>query len=485
MRTKLILAALIASLVAGAALARDDRKPSELYAEKEESFLRAIAAEYDKAASSLRKEGLNQYARMLFEEAITYYPNDRDARKALGYVRKGREWVLDPDEAKKLPASNSRPQGVSEDLFKRMSKEKYDKVKEKADLYAGRKYAGLGKWCVKEGLSDQAKKAFEKAVLLDPDNETARKGLGYEKVGDEWLTPKQIKARQDAKEGRLVDDSPSKFEGPLGIKLHKMESAHFRIETVFSVEALKDYIKNCETTYAYFLRDVGESEIKDVWGGRRAFSLVLGSREQWHRYVDLFSGGDARQKEFTKQCSGSRGDPNLFGVQWEGEEGSHASTVDGLVHKTTHMLVYHYWGLSEQAWLQEGFAYYYTVKVLESTHQHCVALGDYNSQSGGMKDWGQSQNWKELVKKDVVSAADPDLRMFYGLKTKDLQYNSSVKSWSMISWLFDKHREKFLEFLQAVGNQGVEEEKAFRDIFGWDSFEAVDNAWREFVRENY
>ena len=484
MRTNIIILALIGSLAAGAALARDDRKPSELYAEKEESFLRAISAEYVKAADSLRKEGLSQYARMLYGEAIEYFPNDKDARKALGFVRKGREWVLDPDEAKKLPESNSRPQGISEDLFKQLSKEKYDKLKEKADLYAGRKYAGLGKWCEKEGLADQAKKAYEKAVLLDSGNETARTGLGYEKVGDEWLTPKQIQARREAKEGKLVEDT-SRFEGPLGIKLNKMESAHFRIETVFSVEALKDYVKNCETVYAYFLRDVGESEIKDVWEGRKAFALVLGSREQWHRYVDLFGGGDARQKEFTKQCSGSRGDPNLFGVQWEGEEGSHASTVDGLVHKTTHMLVYHYWKLTDQAWLHEGFAYYYTVKVLESTHQHCVALGDYNSPSGGMKDWGQSQNWKELVKKDVVTVADPDLRMFYGLQTKDLKYNSSVKAWSMISWLFDKHREKFIEWLKAVGHNGVDEEQAFKDVFGWDSFEAVDNAWREFVRENY
>ena len=75
--------------------------------------------------------------------------------------------------------------------------------------------------------------------------------------------------------------------------------------------------------------------------------------------------------------------------------------------------------------------------------------------------------------------------MFYGLKTKDLQYNASVKSWSMISWLFDKHREKFIEWLRAVGHSGMTEEEAFKTIFGWDSFEAVDNAWREFVRENY
>ena len=91
---------------------------------------------------------------------------------------------------------------------------------------------------------------------------------------------------------------------------------------------------------------------------------------------------------------------------------------------------------------------------------------------------------QELVKKEVVSHADPDLRMFYGLRTKDLQFKASVKAWSMISWLFDKHRERFMKWLNAVGREGKEQEAAFQEVFGW-SFEEVDIAWREFIRENW
>jgi hypothetical protein len=330
-------------------------------------------------------------------------------------------------------------------------------------------------------LNDQARKAWEKAVIKDPENAEARQGLGYEKVDGQWLTEKQKRAREEAKEGKLVNESPSRFESGLGLQLNKMESAHFRIETVYPVAVLKDFVKNCETTYAYFLRDVGEPEIKDVWS-QRAFFLVLDGAEQWHRYVDTFMAGSEREKEFTKQCHGSNSDASITGAKY-GDEGNMATTIDGLVHSTTHFLVHHYWNI-DLAWLKEGFAYYYTVKVLESTRYHCIALGDYNSPSGGMKDWGQSENWKDLVKKEVLEAADPDLRMMYKVQTKDLQYNQSVKAWSMISWLFDKHRETFLVWLQAVGNGGKDQEASFKEVFGW-SLEEVDNEWREYVRENY
>ncbi len=481
MRLRSTLAVLALLVVTLPGLAREPKKPSEMYAEKEVAFLRAIAAKYVESAGTLKKEKLNQYARMLYEEALLYQENDRKARKALGYVRKGREWFLDPVEAKKLPNSNSRPQGISEQLFKEQAQKRFEEVRDKAGVFAAKRYASLGKWCAKEGLHDQAKKAWEKSVVRDPENAVARKGLGYEKVDGEWLTEKQQRAREEAKEGKLVNDSPSRYETGLGIKLNKMESAHFRIETVYPVEVLKAFVKNCETTYAYFLRDVGEAEIKEVWG-RRAFFLVLEGNEQWNRYVDNFSGGSERQKEFTKQCGGSNSDANITGAMHR-EEGNTESAIDGLVHTTTHFLVHHYWNI-QQAWLKEGFAYYYTVKVLESTHTHCVALGNYNSPGGGLKDWGQSENWKDLVKKEVLEAGDPDLRMIYGIKIKDLQYNQSVKAWSVISWLFDKHREKFLQWLEAVGHGGKEQEEAFKEIFGW-SFEEVDLEWRAYVRENY
>lgn len=482
MRRSVLVFAFLAVVVAIPALAKDRRKPSEQYADKEKAFLRAVAAKYVELAAQGRKLKLFQFAREAYEEALKYEENNRDARKWLGYVRKSSGWVIDPAEAKKMPEQNQKPQNMHQSDFDKLVK-KYRESEKKVGLYVGRKYSGLGKWCDKEGLSDQAKKAWEKAIRFDPDNEVARTGLGFKLVDGKWRTEKQIRAIKEAKEGRLVNDSPSRYEGPLGIKLNKMESAHFRIETVYAPDDLREYVKNCEQAYAYFLRDVGEEELKAVWSSK-AFFLVLDNQEQWHRYVDLFTGGSDRQKNFTKQCKGSSADPSLHSAQYMGADGDHAGVIDGLVHRTSHFLVHHYWNITNQAWLKEGFAYYYTLKMLESTRWHCLALGDYNNPGGGMKDWGESQNWKELLKEQVLGHGDPDVRMFHAQPISDLQFQASVKSWSMITWLFDKHREPFMKWLTAVGREGRKQEEALHEIFGW-SFEELDKEWRDYVRENY
>ncbi len=75
-------------------------------------------------------------------------------------------------------------------------------------------------------------------------------------------------------------------------------------------------------------------------------------------------------------------------------------------------------------------------------------------------------------------------RIFFRQRLKDLKYNASVKSWSMISWLFDKHREKFMKWLMLAGREQMEQNKAFEEVFGW-TFEQVDEEWRNYVKENY
>jgi tetratricopeptide (TPR) repeat protein len=459
-----------------------DKKPSEMYAEKEAKFLRAIAAKYVELAEYGKKQKLFQFAREAYTKALEFEPNNRAARKALGYVRKGRAWELDPVDARKLPEQNSRVTTMPDSVFKKICDD-FEEEKKKTRAYIAKKYAGLGSWCEKQGLRYQMVKAYENAVRYDPDNATARMGLGFEKVDGKWLSKKQIQAMKDAKEGKLVNDSPSRFEDGLGIKLNKMESGHFRIETVMPVKILKEYIKACETAYALFVKDVGDELNTDLFGGKKATLIVLGNTAQWHRYVDTFSSGSAQDKAFTKKLKGSHSTQSLFAAMYEGEEGSMETTIDHLVHDATHFLAWAKWGIM-QPWLGEGFAYYYTLKTLNSTKTHCTSRGDYATAFSGDKDWGQSENWKPLVKEAVVSKADPDIRMFYGLRMGQLQYNATVKSWSLITYLFDKRREDFMKWCEAVGNGGRKQEEAMKEILGM-SFEEMDIAWREYVTENY
>jgi hypothetical protein len=396
-------------------------------------------------------------------------------------VRRGRGWVLDPGEDN-LPQKNQKDNKTTQATFDGYVRD-YEEQKEKTEIFVGKKYAGLGKWCDKQGLRYQKVKAFENALKYDPDNEDARKGLDFVKVDGKWRTKKQVEAMKEAKEGKLVNDSSSRYESALGLKLNKMESGHFRIETVFPVKTLKEYIKNVETSYSYFVKDIGLEPDADIFGGRKASFLVLGTKAQWDRYVDHFVAGGPRQREFTKKLKGSRNVVQLTAALYEGEKGDLKTTIDQLVHGTGHFMPYAQWGIT-QAWLGEGFAFYYTQKVLNTTRTHCTSLGDYNRAFSGEKDWGQSENWKPLLKAEVLKHADPDIRVFYGQRMGELQFNASVKSWSLITFLFDKHREKFMKWTEAVGREGRHPEEAMKEILGW-TFEELDIAWREFVKENY
>jgi hypothetical protein len=61
---------------------------------------------------------------------------------------------------------------------------------------AAKAFADLGTWCTEKGLKNQAETCFKRALDTDPENEVARKGLGYEKYHGRWMTPKEVRRAQ-------------------------------------------------------------------------------------------------------------------------------------------------------------------------------------------------------------------------------------------------------------------------------------------------
>jgi hypothetical protein len=51
----------------------------------------------------------------------------------------------------------------------------------------------LAKWCEVKKLKEEAMKAYERVIEMDPENELARKGLGYKKVLGRWTCEKDYK----------------------------------------------------------------------------------------------------------------------------------------------------------------------------------------------------------------------------------------------------------------------------------------------------
>lgn len=501
-----MLAAVAVLCAAPSALPADD--PAFAFYEKQaRDVLRTAGDKVWGAADDARRCGFYQFAIEQAQRALEYDPEQKDARDFLKYTKKDGKWVQDEEEFKKLPQQNVRPSNKSgaseseESFNKRVKKWEEDSLA-KADKYVAAKYAELGDICAAKGFAEQAKKGYEASMRLDKDNDKARKGLGYTKFGKVWLTKKQDDARKQASKADVVKETDSTvWEDCLGVKLNKVQSGHARMESQFEVAELQQHCLAAETAYAYYLADFGMDPGDNVFGeDRKALWVITSTDDQWNKFVDRYGGND---KEFVRGLTGCGVGELTEGVRSSASsekklpdgriEKNPGSTPEGrrdqVVHRLIHEMNHFVWRIDGKAWLDEGLAYYYTLKVLESTNTFCVARkkGDYangNKDEGGMKDWGQTDNWKPLMKELVLKKNDLPLRQIMNQPIHVLQFDASVKAWSVCSYLMDKNRDKFLYFLGQMKDPGVKQDIVFQNTFDM-GIEEFEKEWQEFVRRCY
>lgn len=455
----------------------------EFYEEQKVKILKAAGNKVWDAAEQAKRRNLWQFAREQAERALTFDPDQEDAREFLGFEKSKGDWAKDQETYDRIQGlQNTRGERVSEEAFEKLVQEWKDKYLKKADEYVAERYAKLGDTCAKKGYPLQAQKGYEYALRLDRENKRAHKGLGHEKFGEVWVTKKQKDAIENAAKAAAVDDD-SEWDSLFGTKLNKVESEHFRLESAFDVELLLDVAEKCEIAYAYYLADFGYDPTNEVLGRKARFCLMV-DEDQWNKYVDRYSGGD----EFTRKMGGtSNYDALVYGNRNREGHGI-AIKRDSCVYNTIKMLNRKVFGLKHGAWIDEGLAYYYTVKVLGTNMTHAVAkktnerYGKTETE-GGIKDWGDTANWKPNVHDMVTSERDVELRKLLVKPITQLDYEASIKAWSVITWMMDEHRELFLDFMKSAG-KSTSHDMLIQNLWG-QGLEEIDSDWRAYVRRNY
>ena len=488
-----------------AARAADNDPGFAFYEKQAKEVLKTAGNKVWEAADDAERQGFHQFAIEQAQRALEFDPDQPDSREYLKYEKKQGKWVQDEAAFKAMPQGNVRPSNRSgaqepEEVTQKRQEKWRDESLKKADKFVAARYAELGDICAAKGFKDQAQKGYEAAMRLDKDNEKARKGLGYIKFGKTWLTKKQDDARKSASKADAVKEpSDSVFETLFSTKLNKVESLHIRIESSAPVDELQAHCVAAETAYAYYLADFGIDPTIDVFDRNKITFVIMTSEDQWNKFVDQFAGQD---KEFSRQCGslssgiymdGIRGgSPNKDKGNGNIETSANNSPEgrrDTIVHRTTHTLNAVVWKISERAWLDEGLAYYYTAKVLDTTGTYCVGLkhGDYANQfkeEGGMKKWDQSDNWKPLVKATVQKKNDVALRLIMNQKMYEMQFDASVKAWSVCSWLMELDREKFMTFLKSAGEPGAKQDIQLQNTFD-KGIEELEKTWQAWVLRCY
>ncbi len=488
MRTSLFLAsALAVGVLAGPILSVATAPP----ALAEDAGLAFFDAEYKKMAKGAAKKlwgvardakklNLHQFAVETAAQALDFDANQKDARDYLCYTKRGKGWVRDGDDYERLPKQNLKNQKESQATFDKKV-EKWRAARRKVDAFVARRYAQIGNACKTKGFGEQARKAFERALLIDPQNEAAHKGIGHVKVGMLWMSKKKVAAIREAAAGEWL-----KGESPytVGVKLGAIESPHFRLFDDGRKEVLPEHIKALETLYVYFLADVGIDPTTDVLGGRKIDLVVVSDQPQWERFVDAYS--NSADKEWTKGSTTSRSYNFLRGGVKRVETAENIDTRDPLLHHAAHFLAQAIWKSRRHPWLDEGLAYYYTVRIQGTTRTSCLdknVTGYGNNQDvvGGDKDWTQSERWRDYLRTIVAAKADTELRKVLMTPLATLQLPDSVKAWAVVTWLMDKQRDTFIEYLKlSRDDPDLDQENALQDLFG-KGIEDIDNAWRAYA----
>jgi hypothetical protein len=91
--------------------------------------------------------------------------------------------------------------------------------------------------------------------------------------------------------------------------------------------------------------------------------------------------------------------------------------------------------------------------------------------------------WKQLVKSQVVGMGDKSLIALSRNGLNELDFRDLAKCWSLMEWLIAKRREKFVALVDKLKVK-TDFRKAVEDVFGITA-EQLDKEWRDYVRNTY
>lgn len=463
----------------------------------EDAGLAFFEDEYDKMAKNVAKKlwgvakdakklNLHQMAVETAAYALDFDPDLKEVREYLCYEKKGKEWVRNDEDYERLQKQNLKNEKESQETFDKKV-EKWREGRDQVEAFIADRYAAIGAACQAKGYAEQAKKSFERALLLDPQNEAAHRGVGHVKVGLLWMSKEKVAAIEKAAEGTWIEG-----EGPyaagVGVPLSGIESPHFRLFDDGPKEVLREHVKALETLYVFFLADVGIDPSTDVFEGKKVDLVVVSQQPSWERWVDEFS--NSADKEWTKGSTTSRSYHLLRGGVKRVETAEHIDTRDPLLHHAAHFLAQAVWKARPIAWLDEGLSYYYTVRIQDTTRTSCLdktVTGYGNNQDivGGDKDWTQSERWRDYLRAIVDAKADTELRAILLTPLATLRLPDSVKAWAVVTWFMEKEREKFIRFLRRVKDEPeLDQEAVLQELFG-KSIEDLDKEWRDYAHRAF
>lgn len=140
-----------------------------------------------------------------------------------------------------LNVGNKKPEWRSIDETIEAAKQdaklaKYESVRaQQADSAEG--HLAVAKWCLASKLGDQARAHLSRVLDFSPDHAAARKALGFERVGDKWLSPEELEKLEAATAAKT--SSIQKHGRAIAALVEKMKFNNPPVQAAARAELLK------------------------------------------------------------------------------------------------------------------------------------------------------------------------------------------------------------------------------------------------------
>lgn len=406
-----------------------------------------------KVATAAKEKKLSVW-KALARSALKDAPDHEGLNLLLGHVKVGDRWYTDKKEGEearaKAMAAEMKEKGylrVDGGFIKKEDKAAWDKDK--------------SKW-----MKD------DDGIWRPKDEVMKSKGFILRK--GQWIKLGSEEDQADAE----------KFKQLMGDDIWIQTSTHFRLFVQgFEPDVVAGFSKEVESTYEWFLTQMGKPKDFPLWGERKADLWVfkdIPTKNQWLKhYKNRYGMSDETASFFEKAH-------NFIGGMLGGITPDQGEDLrNQLVHISSHFMISAFSrGLKgTPQWLSEGWAHYAEHTRLGNGHVCCSTKSQYGGDGGKAEKKFTTKDAKDRCKGLVRQGAAPPFESLSKLGLNELSGDHLSKGYSVIDWLMTTQKEAFVAWLEGMNT--ADQQAALGDAFkGW-TFGALDGEWGKMVKQKY
>lgn len=483
-RTFAVAWTLLAAALAGAPArlaGAEEPQASSLSAAKAADVARRAAKRLWASVEDARRQQLPAFAALEARLVVEQDPDHAGARGLLGWVRRDGEWRLDEAAAAKVPRENPLGKLSREDAAK-VERRWWRDVRPVGRSAAAGIWAAFGDECAAAGDADGARAAWQSAVAIDPDDERARKGLGFYRWQRLWLTEAQYRTVLASQKTEVVEQE-SPVEKVLGGRFVKLRTAHFQVEGRLPEARLGAIAKALETAYAVHLIELGRDPSANAFS-RPVRMVLCESERDWDLWIERFVQTD---RDFKRTLEGTWADAAQYAMRRPDDDSDERRT-DHLVHRAVHAVTAGVLRIHWPSWADEGLAHLTTIRIQSGTRTWCVGLttSDYarlDAARGVPDGWIDEAEWKGVTRATVLARDDLALRTVVGKPVTETGVLGVTKAWSLLDCWRETDPEGLRALLGKLG--GAKDPAAVIEAHFGRGLEALDEEWRRWVLRSY